>query len=162
MMELLVTGPEPTQQWRREIPPEAIRLGRAPRAGWATGRTACWSTCRSPPPWPPRQPSLPTAASALNEKLPKLKEVIDAGQQPCSAICAQALLQCHRLLDDAEPPNRVMDLLLDDGRLTPRAAAGMAQGAGRASPTAALRRRTQRRRLLTPPRTTSCSLLRTT
>ena len=42
------------------------------------------------------------AASALNEKLPKLKEVIDAGQQPCSAICAQALLQCHRLLDDAE------------------------------------------------------------
>ena len=45
---------------------------------------------------------LPTAASALNEKLPKLKEVIDAGQQPCSAICAQALLQCHRLLDDAE------------------------------------------------------------
>ena len=45
---------------------------------------------------------LPTAASALNEKLPKLKEVIDAGQQPCMAICAQALLQCHRLLDDAE------------------------------------------------------------
>ena len=35
MMELLVTGPEPTQQWRREIPPDAIRLGRAPRAGWA-------------------------------------------------------------------------------------------------------------------------------
>ena len=41
----------------------------------------------------------------------------------------------------AEPPNRVMDLLLDDGRLTPRAAAGLAKkDAGRASPTAALRR----------------------
>lgn len=36
MMELIVTGPEPTQQWRRELPPgDVIRLGRAPRNGWA-------------------------------------------------------------------------------------------------------------------------------
>ena len=36
MMELIVTGPEPTQQWRRELPPgEVVRLGRAPRSGWA-------------------------------------------------------------------------------------------------------------------------------
>ena len=25
-----------------------------------------------------------------------------SGVQPCRAICAKALLQCHRLLDDAE------------------------------------------------------------
>jgi adenylate cyclase len=36
MMELLATGPEPTHQRRWEIPTdEAVRLGRAPRAGWA-------------------------------------------------------------------------------------------------------------------------------
>ena len=36
MMELMVSGPEPTQQWRREIPDdEIVRLGRAPRSGWA-------------------------------------------------------------------------------------------------------------------------------
>jgi adenylate cyclase len=36
MMELLVTGPEPTHQRRWEIPAaDAVRLGRAPRAGWA-------------------------------------------------------------------------------------------------------------------------------
>ncbi|MDA1162520.1 MAG: adenylate/guanylate cyclase domain-containing protein [Planctomycetota bacterium] len=36
MLELIVNGPEPTQQWRREIPNgEVIRLGRAPRSGWA-------------------------------------------------------------------------------------------------------------------------------
>ena len=46
------------------------------------------------------------------------------------------------LMAGVEPPNRVMDLLLDDGRLTPRAAAGLAKkkDAGRASPTASLRR----------------------
>ena len=36
MMELIVTGPEATQEWRRELPDgEVIRLGRAPRSGWA-------------------------------------------------------------------------------------------------------------------------------
>lgn len=36
MLELIVTGPEPTQGWRREIPEgEVVRLGRAPRHGWA-------------------------------------------------------------------------------------------------------------------------------
>ncbi|MCX7421300.1 MAG: adenylate/guanylate cyclase domain-containing protein [Planctomycetia bacterium] len=36
MMELVVTGPEPMQRWRRPIPlGEPIRLGRAPRSGWA-------------------------------------------------------------------------------------------------------------------------------
>lgn len=36
MLELMVNGPEPNQQWRREIPGnEVIRLGRAPRSGWA-------------------------------------------------------------------------------------------------------------------------------
>lgn len=36
MLELIVSGPEPTQQWRRELPPgEVVRLGRAPRSGWA-------------------------------------------------------------------------------------------------------------------------------
>jgi adenylate cyclase len=36
MMELMVSGPEPTQQWRRELPDgETVRLGRAPRNGWA-------------------------------------------------------------------------------------------------------------------------------
>jgi adenylate cyclase len=36
MAELLVAGPEPMQRWRRPIPPgEVIRLGRAPRSGWA-------------------------------------------------------------------------------------------------------------------------------
>jgi len=36
MLELLVTGPDPTKQWRREIPSgETIRIGRAPRNGWA-------------------------------------------------------------------------------------------------------------------------------
>lgn len=36
MLELLVNGPEPNQQWRREIPAgEVVRLGRAPRSGWA-------------------------------------------------------------------------------------------------------------------------------
>lgn len=36
MAELVVCGPEPMQRWRRPIPPgETIRLGRAPRSGWA-------------------------------------------------------------------------------------------------------------------------------
>ncbi len=36
MAELVVCGPEPMQRWRRAIPPgEIIRLGRAPRSGWA-------------------------------------------------------------------------------------------------------------------------------
>ncbi|MBI1311858.1 adenylate/guanylate cyclase domain-containing protein [bacterium] len=36
MMELIVTGPEAAQEWRRELPDgEVIRLGRAPRSGWA-------------------------------------------------------------------------------------------------------------------------------
>ncbi|NQV27438.1 MAG: FHA domain-containing protein [Rhodopirellula sp.] len=36
MMELMVNGPEANQQWRREIPAgEVIRIGRAPRNGWA-------------------------------------------------------------------------------------------------------------------------------
>jgi adenylate cyclase len=36
MMELLVRGPEPTQQWRREMAEgDVVRLGRAPRSGWA-------------------------------------------------------------------------------------------------------------------------------
>lgn len=36
MLELLITGPEPTQQQRRElIEGELIRLGRAPRSGWS-------------------------------------------------------------------------------------------------------------------------------
>ena len=36
MMELLVTGSNPAQQWKREIPPEeVVRVGRAPRVGWA-------------------------------------------------------------------------------------------------------------------------------
>ena len=41
-------------------------------------------------------------AAGINEKLPKLQELIMSGAQPCRVICAQALLQCHRLLDDAE------------------------------------------------------------
>jgi len=45
---------------------------------------------------------LPNSASRINEKLPKLQELIMSGAQPCRVICAQALLQCHRLLDDAE------------------------------------------------------------
>jgi adenylate cyclase len=36
MLELMVNGPEANQQWRREIPAgEVIRIGRAPRSGWA-------------------------------------------------------------------------------------------------------------------------------
>ncbi len=36
MLELMVNGPEANQQWRREIlPGEVIRIGRAPRSGWA-------------------------------------------------------------------------------------------------------------------------------
>lgn len=36
MLELIVSGPEPANSWRREIPDaEVIRLGRAPRNGWA-------------------------------------------------------------------------------------------------------------------------------
>ena len=36
MMELLVTGSNPAQQWKREIPSEeVVRVGRAPRVGWA-------------------------------------------------------------------------------------------------------------------------------
>jgi len=36
MMELLVTGSNQAQQWKREIPPEeVVRVGRAPRVGWA-------------------------------------------------------------------------------------------------------------------------------
>ena len=36
MAELVVSGPEPMQRWRRSIPPgEIVRLGRAPRSGWA-------------------------------------------------------------------------------------------------------------------------------
>ena len=38
----------------------------------------------------------------INEKLPKLQELVMSGQQPCSAVCAQALRQCHRLLNEAE------------------------------------------------------------
>merc|ERR1711871_1079663 len=45
---------------------------------------------------------LPNAASMINEKLPKLQELVMTGQQPCNAVCAQAMRQCHRLLDDAE------------------------------------------------------------
>ena len=36
MPELIAVGPEPQQRWRRQIPNgETIRLGRAPRNGWA-------------------------------------------------------------------------------------------------------------------------------
>jgi adenylate cyclase len=36
MLELMVNGPEANQQWRREIPAdEIVRIGRAPRSGWA-------------------------------------------------------------------------------------------------------------------------------
>ena len=36
MAELVVCGPEPMQRWRRPIPlGEVIRVGRAPRCGWA-------------------------------------------------------------------------------------------------------------------------------
>lgn len=36
MLELMVNGSEANQQWRREIPPgEVVRIGRAPRNGWA-------------------------------------------------------------------------------------------------------------------------------
>ena len=36
MLELVVSGPEPMQRWRRPIPlSEPVRLGRAPRSGWA-------------------------------------------------------------------------------------------------------------------------------
>jgi adenylate cyclase len=36
MLELMVNGPEANQQWRREVPAgEVIRIGRAPRSGWA-------------------------------------------------------------------------------------------------------------------------------
>ena len=36
MMELMVSGPEPSQQWRRELPDDGVvRMGRAPRNGWA-------------------------------------------------------------------------------------------------------------------------------
>ena len=36
MAELVVSGPEPMQRWRRPIPPgDVVRLGRAPRSGWA-------------------------------------------------------------------------------------------------------------------------------
>ena len=36
MAELVVCGPEPMQRWRRPIPPgDVVRLGRAPRSGWA-------------------------------------------------------------------------------------------------------------------------------
>ncbi len=36
MAELVVAGPEPMQRWRRPLPDdEVIRLGRAPRNGWA-------------------------------------------------------------------------------------------------------------------------------
>lgn len=36
MLELIVNGPEANQQWRREIPAgEVVRIGRAPRNGWA-------------------------------------------------------------------------------------------------------------------------------
>lgn len=36
MAELVVCGPEPMQRWRRPIPVgEVIRVGRAPRSGWA-------------------------------------------------------------------------------------------------------------------------------
>ncbi|MFM9963699.1 MAG: adenylate/guanylate cyclase domain-containing protein [Planctomycetaceae bacterium] len=36
MAELVVCGPEPMQRWRRPIPlGEVIRVGRAPRSGWA-------------------------------------------------------------------------------------------------------------------------------
>ncbi|MDA0810361.1 MAG: adenylate/guanylate cyclase domain-containing protein [Planctomycetota bacterium] len=36
MLELMVNGVEANQQWRREIPAgEVIRIGRAPRSGWA-------------------------------------------------------------------------------------------------------------------------------
>ncbi|MBM82576.1 MAG: adenylate/guanylate cyclase domain-containing protein [Planctomycetaceae bacterium] len=36
MAELVVSGPEDMQRWRRPLPPdEVVRLGRAPRNGWA-------------------------------------------------------------------------------------------------------------------------------
>ncbi len=36
MADLVVLGPEPSNRWRRPIPPgETVRLGRAPRNGWA-------------------------------------------------------------------------------------------------------------------------------
>ena len=36
MLELIISGPEPAQQQRREIPEgEVVRLGRSPRSGWA-------------------------------------------------------------------------------------------------------------------------------
>lgn len=36
MPELIAVGPEPNQRWRRHIPDgQVIRLGRAPRSGWA-------------------------------------------------------------------------------------------------------------------------------
>lgn len=36
MAELVVCGPEPMQRWRRPIPlGEVVRIGRAPRSGWA-------------------------------------------------------------------------------------------------------------------------------
>lgn len=36
MLELIVNGPEANQHWRREIPAgEVVRIGRAPRNGWA-------------------------------------------------------------------------------------------------------------------------------
>jgi adenylate cyclase len=36
MLELIVNGPEANQQWRREFPAgEVVRIGRAPRSGWA-------------------------------------------------------------------------------------------------------------------------------
>ena len=36
MAELVVSGPEPMQRWRRPIPPgDVVCLGRAPRSGWA-------------------------------------------------------------------------------------------------------------------------------
>lgn len=36
MAELVVCGPEPMQRWRRPIPPgDVVRIGRAPRSGWA-------------------------------------------------------------------------------------------------------------------------------
>lgn len=38
----------------------------------------------------------------INEKLPKLRSLVLAGEQPCSTICEQAMRQCHHLLDDAE------------------------------------------------------------
>ena len=36
MAELIAVGPEPKQRWRRQVPDDqVIRLGRAPRNGWA-------------------------------------------------------------------------------------------------------------------------------